>query len=173
MLQNSKDDPSRANILKQATALDGIALPMLLPGIKIHTEPSNVTPIRQLQMAARRQIGSIFRHARPWCLGRASTSLQHCRKKGVMAGTSVQPRDLVEPGHDAEQFSRLHRSADQCSAHYYLNAGNGAGATGAGRGGCLGAARFCGGGGAAGFGGSGCALTTATSGVLQSVSQMS
>jgi branched-chain amino acid transport system substrate-binding protein len=51
VLQNCKDDLSRANILKQATTLDGIALPMLLPGIKVHTEPNNVTPIRQLQMA--------------------------------------------------------------------------------------------------------------------------
>jgi branched-chain amino acid transport system substrate-binding protein len=51
VLQNCKDDLSRDNILKQATMLDGLALPMLLPGIKIHTEPNNVTPIRQLQMA--------------------------------------------------------------------------------------------------------------------------
>ncbi|MEH2469129.1 branched-chain amino acid transport system substrate-binding protein [Nitrobacteraceae bacterium AZCC 2161] len=51
VLQNCKDDLSRDNILKQATMLDGLALPMLLPGINIHTEPNNVTPIRQLQMA--------------------------------------------------------------------------------------------------------------------------
>jgi branched-chain amino acid transport system substrate-binding protein len=51
VLQNCKDDLSRDNIIKQATMLDGLALPMLLPGIKIHTEPNNVTPIRQLQMA--------------------------------------------------------------------------------------------------------------------------
>lgn len=28
-----------------------MALPMLLPGITAHTEPDNMTPIRQLQMA--------------------------------------------------------------------------------------------------------------------------
>ena len=51
VLKNCKDDLSRENILKQATNLNGLELPMLLPGIKIHTEPDNVTPIRQLQMA--------------------------------------------------------------------------------------------------------------------------
>jgi branched-chain amino acid transport system substrate-binding protein len=51
VLANCKDDLSRDNIIRQATMLDGLALPMLLPGIRIHTEPNNVTPIRQLQMA--------------------------------------------------------------------------------------------------------------------------
>jgi branched-chain amino acid transport system substrate-binding protein len=51
VLQNCKNELSRANILKQATTLNGIALPLLLPGITLHTEPTNVTPIRQLQMA--------------------------------------------------------------------------------------------------------------------------
>jgi len=51
VLQNCKDDLSRENIIKQATALDGLAMPMLLPGIKVHTDPHNVTPIRQIQMA--------------------------------------------------------------------------------------------------------------------------
>jgi len=51
VLRNCKDDLSRENILKQSTTLNGLALPMLLPGIRIHTEPNNVTPIRQIQMA--------------------------------------------------------------------------------------------------------------------------
>ena len=51
VLQNCKDDLSRENIIKQATALNGLTMPMLLPGIKIYTEPHNVTPIRQIQMA--------------------------------------------------------------------------------------------------------------------------
>ena len=51
VLENCKDDLSRENILKQATSLDGLALPMLLPGIKIYTDPHNFTPIRQIQMA--------------------------------------------------------------------------------------------------------------------------
>jgi branched-chain amino acid transport system substrate-binding protein len=51
VLKNCKDDLSRENILKQATNLNGLELPMLLPGIKVHTDPGNVTPIRQIQMA--------------------------------------------------------------------------------------------------------------------------
>lgn len=51
VLANCKDDVSRDNIIKQATTLNHLALPMLLPGITIHTEPNNVTPIRQIQMA--------------------------------------------------------------------------------------------------------------------------
>jgi branched-chain amino acid transport system substrate-binding protein len=31
--------------------LNGVALPMLLPGIAVHTDPQNLTPIRQIQMA--------------------------------------------------------------------------------------------------------------------------
>ena len=51
VLQNCKDDLSRENIIKQATTLNSLALPMLLPGIKIHNDPTDVTPIRQIQMA--------------------------------------------------------------------------------------------------------------------------
>jgi branched-chain amino acid transport system substrate-binding protein len=51
VLANCKDDVSRDNIIKQASSLDHLALPMLLPGITVHTEPGNVTPIRQMQMA--------------------------------------------------------------------------------------------------------------------------
>ena len=51
VLKNCGDDLSRDNLIKQAKSLNGIALPMLLPGIKIHIDPQNVTPIRQFQMA--------------------------------------------------------------------------------------------------------------------------
>jgi branched-chain amino acid transport system substrate-binding protein len=51
VLKSCKDDLSRENILKRATRLNGLELPMLLPGIKVRTEPDNVTPIRQIQMA--------------------------------------------------------------------------------------------------------------------------
>ena len=51
VLANCKDDLSRDNIIKQATMLDGLAMPMMLPGIRIYTDPHNVTPIRQIQMA--------------------------------------------------------------------------------------------------------------------------
>jgi branched-chain amino acid transport system substrate-binding protein len=51
VLKRCGDDLSRDNVIKQAKALDGIEMPMLLPGIKVHTDPNNVTPIRQIQMA--------------------------------------------------------------------------------------------------------------------------
>ena len=51
VLQNCKDDVSRENIIRQATTLNHLALPMLLPGITIHNDPDNVTPVRQIQMA--------------------------------------------------------------------------------------------------------------------------
>jgi branched-chain amino acid transport system substrate-binding protein len=51
VLKNCGDDLSRDNIIKQAKSLDGVAMPLLLPGIKIYTDPQNVTPIRQIQMA--------------------------------------------------------------------------------------------------------------------------
>ena len=51
VLKNCGDDLSRENILKQAKSLNGVEMPMLLPGIKVYTDPNNVTPIRQIQMA--------------------------------------------------------------------------------------------------------------------------
>lgn len=51
VLDNCKGDVTRDNVIKQATNLENIALPMLLPGITIHNDPGNVTPIRQLKMA--------------------------------------------------------------------------------------------------------------------------
>jgi branched-chain amino acid transport system substrate-binding protein len=51
VLKNCNGDYSRENIIKQATNLKPLELPMLLPGIKVQTEPDNVTPIRQIQMA--------------------------------------------------------------------------------------------------------------------------
>lgn len=51
VLKKCGDDLSRDNIIRQAKALDGVEMPMLLPGIKVYTDPTNVTPIRQIQMA--------------------------------------------------------------------------------------------------------------------------
>jgi branched-chain amino acid transport system substrate-binding protein len=51
VLRNCKDDLSRENIIKQATTLSGLALPLLLPGITVHNDPSDVTAIHQIQMA--------------------------------------------------------------------------------------------------------------------------
>jgi branched-chain amino acid transport system substrate-binding protein len=51
VLTNCKDDLSRENIIKQATHLKDVQLPMMLPGIKINTTPENATPIQQMKMA--------------------------------------------------------------------------------------------------------------------------
>ncbi|SDT47321.1 ABC transporter substrate-binding protein [Bradyrhizobium canariense] len=51
VLRNCKDDLSRENIIKQSTTLKALALPLLLPGITVHNDPSDVTAIHQIQMA--------------------------------------------------------------------------------------------------------------------------
>ena len=50
MLKQCGDDLSRDNIMKQATNIKDLELPMLLPGIKINTSPDNYSPIRQMQL---------------------------------------------------------------------------------------------------------------------------
>jgi branched-chain amino acid transport system substrate-binding protein len=50
VLKNCGEDLSRENILKQATSLHDLDSPVLLPGIKINTSPTNYRPIRQLQL---------------------------------------------------------------------------------------------------------------------------
>ena len=44
-------DLGRDNILRQATNLSDVELPMLLPGLKVNTSPTNYSPIRQMQLA--------------------------------------------------------------------------------------------------------------------------
>jgi branched-chain amino acid transport system substrate-binding protein len=48
VLRRCGDDLSRANLMKQATGLRHLKLPMLLPGIEIDTGPTNYHPIRQI-----------------------------------------------------------------------------------------------------------------------------
>ena len=50
VLRNCGEDLSRENIMKQATNLHDVENPLLLPGIKINTSPTNYRPIRQLQL---------------------------------------------------------------------------------------------------------------------------
>ncbi len=50
MLKQCGDDLSRENIMKQAAKLD-LGLPMLLPGIKVHTGPDDFYPIKQMRLA--------------------------------------------------------------------------------------------------------------------------
>ena len=50
MLKQCGNDLSRENMMRQATNLHDLDNPMLLPGIKINTGPTNYRPIRQLQL---------------------------------------------------------------------------------------------------------------------------
>lgn len=50
VLKQCGNDFSRENIMKQATNLKDFDCPILLPGIKINTSPTNYHPIRQLQL---------------------------------------------------------------------------------------------------------------------------
>ncbi len=50
-LTQAGNDLSRENILKQATNLNGVTSPMLLPGITYNTTPTDYRPLKQLQLA--------------------------------------------------------------------------------------------------------------------------
>ena len=50
ILKRCGDDLTRENVMKQATNLKNVELPMFLPGIKITTSPTDYRIIRQLQL---------------------------------------------------------------------------------------------------------------------------
>jgi branched-chain amino acid transport system substrate-binding protein len=50
VLKQAGDDLSRENIMRQATNLHDVELPMLLPGIKVNTSPTDYYPVQQLQL---------------------------------------------------------------------------------------------------------------------------
>lgn len=50
VLKQCGDDLSRENVMKQAANLTNLELPMLLPGIKINTSPTDYFPTEQGQM---------------------------------------------------------------------------------------------------------------------------
>ena len=51
VLKQCGNDLSRANIMKQAANIKDLSLPMLLPGIKVSTSPTDFYPIQQEQLA--------------------------------------------------------------------------------------------------------------------------
>jgi branched-chain amino acid transport system substrate-binding protein len=51
VLKQCGDELTRANVMKQAANLRDLALPLLLPGIKVNTKPDDWYPIKQMQMA--------------------------------------------------------------------------------------------------------------------------
>jgi branched-chain amino acid transport system substrate-binding protein len=51
VLKQAGNDLTRANIMKQAASIKDLALPLLLPGVKINTGPNDFYPIEQEQLA--------------------------------------------------------------------------------------------------------------------------
>jgi branched-chain amino acid transport system substrate-binding protein len=49
-LKQCGDDLTRANIMKQAANIKNLTLPMMLPGIKINTSPTDFYPIQSVQL---------------------------------------------------------------------------------------------------------------------------
>ncbi len=50
VLKQCGDELTRENIMKQAANLQDFTVPMLLPGIKINTSPTDFAPVKQVQM---------------------------------------------------------------------------------------------------------------------------
>ena len=50
LLKQCGNELTRENVMKQAASLHDLALPMLLPGIKVNTSPTNFVAIKQAQM---------------------------------------------------------------------------------------------------------------------------
>jgi len=50
VLKQSADDLTRENVMHQAANLRDVELPMLLPGIKLNTSPTDYTPIKQMHL---------------------------------------------------------------------------------------------------------------------------
>ena len=59
VLKRCGDDLTRANIMKQAAGLKDLDVPMLLPGIKINTSPTDFYPIQAVQLS--RLEGQVFK----------------------------------------------------------------------------------------------------------------
>jgi branched-chain amino acid transport system substrate-binding protein len=51
VLKQCGNDLSRENIMKQAASIKDLELPLLLPGIRINTSPTDFAPIEQEQLA--------------------------------------------------------------------------------------------------------------------------
>jgi ABC-type branched-subunit amino acid transport system substrate-binding protein len=51
VLRQCRDDLTRENVLRQATGLKDLGLPMLLQGLKLNTSSQDYQPVKQLQLA--------------------------------------------------------------------------------------------------------------------------
>ena len=50
LMKQCGDDLTRENVLRQATHMRGVTVPMLLPGISLNTAPDDYSPIKQMQL---------------------------------------------------------------------------------------------------------------------------
>jgi branched-chain amino acid transport system substrate-binding protein len=50
VLKACGDNLTRQNVMKEAASLHDLALPMLLPGIRISTSPTDFAPVKQMQL---------------------------------------------------------------------------------------------------------------------------
>ena len=50
VLKQCGDDLTRDNVMKQAASLKGVEIPLLLPGIKVNTSPTDFYPIQSVQL---------------------------------------------------------------------------------------------------------------------------
>ncbi len=50
VLKQSGDDLTRENVMRQAANFKDVELPMMLPGIKLNTSPTDYTPIKQMNL---------------------------------------------------------------------------------------------------------------------------
>jgi branched-chain amino acid transport system substrate-binding protein len=51
VLTDCGDNLTRANLMKQAASMKDLVVPILLPGIKINTSPTDFYPIQSVQLA--------------------------------------------------------------------------------------------------------------------------
>ncbi len=51
VLKQCGDELTRENVMKQAADIHDFTVPMLLPGIKVNTTPTDFAPVKQVQMA--------------------------------------------------------------------------------------------------------------------------
>jgi len=51
VLRRCRDDLTRENVMRQATSLKDVQLPMLLEGLKLNTAPEDYQPVKQVELA--------------------------------------------------------------------------------------------------------------------------
>jgi branched-chain amino acid transport system substrate-binding protein len=51
VLKQCGDELTRENIMKQVASVHDFTVPMLLPGIKVNTSPTDFAPVKQVRMA--------------------------------------------------------------------------------------------------------------------------